>query len=53
MRGKKKHEWVPESLVKQIEKRMENANTRVEAMEQIARELDRIIIKKRKKILKC
>lgn len=52
MRGKRKQEWVPESLVKQIERKMKERNfeTRVQAMEEIAKELDRIIIKRRNKL---
>jgi len=52
MHGKRKMEWVPESLVRQIERRMKeiHANTRVEAMEQIAEDLDKMIIKRRNKI---
>ena len=53
MPGKKtlrrKHEYVPDSLVRHIESRMKELNlpTRVESMEEIARELDKLVIKKR------
>ena len=48
-RTERKREYLPKSLVKQIEKEMRNINatTRIEAMESIARKLDEIVIKKR------
>ena len=48
-RTERKREYVPKSLVKQIEMEMENINakTRIEAMESIARKLDEMVIKKR------
>lgn len=51
MRGKRKQEWIPESLVNHIEREMREmkAETRVEAMEHIARELDRMVIKRRRR----
>lgn len=47
---KRKYEYVPDSLVRHIDRiRKEiNAETRIEAMEQIAKELDRIVIRRRK-----
>ena len=53
MRGNKKHEWVPYSLVKHIERKMKEIDkqhpTRIEAMNMIAKELDTFVIKKRRK----
>lgn len=48
---KRKYEYVPESLVRHIDREMKeiNAETRIEAMEQIARELDRMVIKRRRR----
>lgn len=54
MHGKqRKIEYVPGSLVRHIDRELKEMNdtnaTRVEAMEHIARELDRIIIRRRRK----
>lgn len=55
MHGKKrKQEWIPESLVKHIERELGEINrqhpTRVEAMERIARKLDELVIKKKRRM---
>ena len=47
----RKYEYIPNSLVQQIERKMKeiNASTRVQAMEEIAKDLENRIIKRRKR----
>jgi DNA topoisomerase IA len=53
MRGRK-YEYCPESLVKHIERELKEINkenpTRIEAMEKIAEELDKLVIKRNRRL---